>query len=258
LSLPLAGKTVLVTRPRHQADDLIRPLEALGAEVVLMPAIEIAPPTDCGPLDLALRTLAAFDWVLVTSVNGVEAVRNRMDTLGIERASLSARKIAVVGPITSQAVEAAFRAPDVVPSEFVSEAIADALGDVRGKRFLLPRADRARRDIADVLRRRGAEVVEVVAYRIVRPATTQAISESTPDYITLTSSASVRNTRDALKERGLDHWMQSSRLVCIGPITEATVRELGYTPAATAAHYTVAGLVDALVGHAESLETTNA
>lgn len=257
MSLPLAGKTVLVTRPKHQAPELIRPLEALGARAVVLPAIEIAPPEDPTPLDEALRRLDRYDWVVLTSVNGVEAVRQRMEALELPDALLSHRKLAVIGPATGAALAAAFRAPDVVPAEFVSEAIAEALGDVRGQRFLLARADIARRDLAQILAERGAIVDEVAAYRIVRAGDAAFLPEEAPDYITLTSSAAARGTSEALREQGKGGWMAESALVCIGPITAATVRELGHEPAVVAERYTVSGLVEALVEH-QRLEKTNA
>lgn len=246
--LPLQGLVVMVTRPKAQASALVGPLEELGAEIVSMPAIEIAPPAETAPLDEALRNLERYDWVVLTSVNGVEAVRARMEQLGIPGEDLKARKLAVIGPATGAALAAAFRGPDVVPGEYVSEAIAEALGDVRGKRFLLARADIARRDLAEILALRGAKVDEVPAYRIVRPTSTD-LPNRTPDVITLTSSAAVRGTRDALASAGYEDWMRRAALICIGPITAATVRELGYEPAVVANEYTVPGLVEALAAY---------
>ncbi|AIE84305.1 uroporphyrinogen-III synthase [Fimbriimonas ginsengisoli] len=249
MSLPLAGMTVMVTRPAAQVEDLARPLQELGAEVVTMPAIEIAQPLDRRPLDSALRNLGDYDWVVLTSVNGVDAVRRAMDEVGVPIEEMNERKLAVIGPATGAALTKAFRAPDLMPAEFVSEAIAQALGDVAGKRFLLARADIARRDLAQILALRGAEVDEVIAYRIVRPDATR-LPATVPNYITLTSSAGVRGTRDALVGAGLEDWLNQAALVCIGPITAGTVRELGYEPTVVAKDYTIQGMVAALVEYA--------
>jgi uroporphyrinogen-III synthase len=238
----------MVTRPKDQAMALIRPLEELGAQIVSMPAIEIAPPLDPAPLDQALANLERYDWVVLTSVNGVESVRRRMEELRIPAENLKTRHLAVIGPATGAALAASFRAPDVVPGEYVSEAIAEALGDVRGKRFLLARADIARRDLAEILLAEGAVVDEVPAYRIVRPTSTELPTRA-PDVITLTSSAAVRGTRDALASAGHEAWMSRAALICIGPITAATVRELGYEPAVVANEYTVPGLIEALTAY---------
>lgn len=245
MSLPLQGLTVLVTRPKAQAPGLVRPLEELGAEIFSMPAIEVAPPEDLGQLDSALRRLDQFDWVVLTSVNGVDAVRKRMEEIGVPPEDLKVRKLAVIGPATGAALAAAFRIPDIMPSEYISEAIAEALGDVAGKRFLLARADIARRDLAEILISKGAAVTEVAAYRIVSP-TSSELPERAPDVITLTSSAAARGTRDALASAGYEDWMRKAALICIGPITAATVRELGYEPAVIANEYTIPGLVEAL------------
>lgn len=256
--MTLQGKTVLVTRPAHQAEELARPLRELGAEVIILPAIDIAPPEDTAPLDDALLHLERYDWIVLTSVNGVEAVRNRMDSLGVPLGRLSELRIASIGPSTGQAIEDSFRAPDVVPAEYVSEAVAEALGDVNGQRFLLARADIARKDLNRILRERGAVVDEVVAYRIVPPAETPELPTTAPDYITLTSSSAARGTLQKLNEAGRADWFCQAAIVCIGPITADTVRDLGYEPAAVATDYTIPGLVAALLQCETRTEKTNA
>jgi uroporphyrinogen-III synthase len=256
--LPLAGRTVLVTRPRHQADDLVRPLEALGATTAVMPVIEIVPPESYAELDAALLDLARFDWVVLTSVNGVEAVIARMDELGVPRERLAERRLAVVGSATVVALARAVRAPDAVPEEYVGEAIAEAMGEVRGEVCLLARADRARPELPQRLREKGAIVQDVVAYRIVRTAAEDGLPGNAPDAILLTSSESARATFDALKARGRGDWFARASLVCIGPVTAETVAELGYKPSAVAKTHTIPGLVDALVSHVQNAEAANA
>lgn len=251
MSQPLAGRTVLVTRPKHQSDTAVAELERLGATVFALPAIEIAPLEDYSALDQALRSLRDYDWVVLTSVNGVRAVETRMEALGLPFSDLADRSLAAIGPATAAEIERICRKPDLVPQDFVSEAIAEALPAIAGKRFLLARADIARKDLANILRTGGAQVDEVAAYRIVKSSEEAHLPESCPDYITLTSSSAARSTCDLLKSNGKEKWMEESHLVTIGPITSATVRELGFTVAAEAAEFTVPGLIQALVEHAQ-------
>lgn len=242
----LKGKLVMITRPEHQAGGLTAALESLGAEVAIVPVVHIAPPEDLRPLQRALRNLGSYDWVVFTSVNGVESVRTQMEELGIEAKCLSERKLAAIGPATGEALREVCRPPDLVPDEFVSEAIASAMPDVRGLRFLLARADLARKDLAQQLRAMGAEVEEVVAYRIVRSSDIE-LPDRRPDAITLTSSEIVRATFDLLTQKGKSAWMSEAALICIGPITAGAVTELGFEPAAVASQYDTQGLIAALV-----------
>jgi len=196
-----------------------------------MPAIEIRAPDSTEPLDRALADLDSYDWMVLTSVNGVHAVEARMAELGIPLRKLMERKIAAIGPATAAALEAIARKPDLIPVEFVSEAIAgafDELGQEGSKRILLARADIARKNLADLLRKQGHIVEEVAAYRIVRSKDTGELPDRAPEYITLTSSSSARHTSEILKESG---------------------REMGFEVAAEAREYTVPGLIQALVDH---------
>ncbi|HVT12311.1 MAG TPA: uroporphyrinogen-III synthase [Fimbriimonadaceae bacterium] len=248
---PLAGRSVLVTRPKAQAEGLVAELEGLGAAVFTMPVIEILPPESTNPLDAALKNLDVYDWVVLTSVNGVKAVAMRMGELGIPVENLRHKRLAAIGPATAEALERFVRKPDLIPEQYVSEAIAAGLGKVHGMNFLLARADIARRDLADLLRQGGARVDEVAAYRIVRGEGPVSLPDVAPNYITLTSSSAARGTLEILRENGRAAWMAESALACIGPITAGTVRELGYTVAVEAEEYTVPGLVKALVEHAQ-------
>lgn len=242
----LAGKKILTTRPDHQSGGMKSRLEALGATVFTVPVVQIEPPQDIDRLRTALGDLRTYDWIVFTSVNGVESVRREMEKLALPNELLSGRKLAAIGPATAQALERAFRTPDVVPEEYVSESIADALGDVSGKRFLLARADLARKDLAILLREGGAIVDEVTAYRIVRAESADLPSE-TPDIITLTSSEIARATRDLLAKSGRAEWLESASLACIGPITADAVRAMGYEPGPLPETYDIPGLVNSLI-----------
>lgn len=245
MNRPLEGRRVVVTRPEGEASELAAQLAELGAIPVLMPAVEIVPLQDTRELDACLLNLGAFDWIVLTSVNGVAAVQSRMEALQIPTDALGERKLAVIGPATAQALTDFCRPPDLVPDEFVSEGISEALQDVAGQRFLLARADLARKDLALNLRGRGAQVTEVAAYHI-RPASSPP-EQTRPDFIALTSSAGAGATLDRYEQAGRSQWLREAELVCIGPITADTVRSRGYSVAAIANPYTSAGLLQAIV-----------
>lgn len=250
MSLPLMGQTVLVTRPRGQSAGLAEPLAALGATVFALPAIAIEPPEDPSPLDEALRKLEGYDWLILTSVNGVEAVSARLEALGLVLPM--GLKLAAVGPATAEAMRKTLRDPDVVPAEAMGIWIAEAIGEVGGRRILLARGDLARPDLPEALRAKGSDVDDVVAYRIVRPSFDGPLPQACPDWIALTSSSGVMGTYDALSARGRGEWMHSSRLACIGPLTAATVREMGIEPTIVAETHTVNGLVEAIAKASEA------
>lgn len=251
MNLPLQGKRILVTRPRGQASQLADKLAELGAIPIQLPAIEIAPPEEYGAFDSALNNIGRYDWVIFTSVNGVAAVAARMDKLRLPKESVNRRKIAVIGPATAEVATREFRTPDLMPKEYVSEGISSSIEEIKGKRFLLLRADIARKELADELRKKGGDVTEVAVYRIVTEQGTKlGDEEPTPDYITLTSSASVHATLSKLREAGREVWMRKVPIACIGPITAKTVTDLGYKVAVGASEYTIPGLVAAMVEHA--------
>lgn len=236
----LEGVKVLVTRPEGQAQALVDELERHGAIPLLMPAIRIASVESGSSLEQALSRIGEFDWIVFTSVNGVQAVAKILPALP------DSIKIAGIGPATCSAIEEAFRAPDAMPDEYLSEAIAPALGDVSGKRVLLARADIARQELAHILRAKGAVVEEVAAYRILNDEDAP-IPATRPDVITVTSSSAATSTFHHLVKHGFQSWATDVPWVCIGPVTAKTARELGCNVAATADEYTISGLVKALI-----------
>ena len=243
---PLEGRRIMITRPERQAGGLRDKLEALGATVDAVPVVAIAPPDDPESLKSAIRNLGEYDWLVLTSVNGVEAVRIQTETLGIGIEGFPDLKIAAIGSATARALEEWYRAPDLVPDEYVSEAIAKALPDIKGHRFLLARADLARKDLAEELRAKGAEVDEITAYRIVRNLAAR-LPDRAPDAITFTSAEVARATYDLLDKEDKIEWMKYCALACIGPITAAAVQKLGFEPTAVAGEYDNDGLIAALV-----------
>ncbi|MBI4420959.1 MAG: uroporphyrinogen-III synthase [Gemmatimonadetes bacterium] len=229
---PLAGRKIVITRPESDAHRLAERLKELGGEAIVLPAIRIAF-ADPAPLDAALTRLGQYQWVIFTSRNGVEAVFRRA-------ARLVGPRVAAIGPATAAELRKHGIEPDLMPTEYVAEAVLEALGNVRGQRILLPRADIARRALVDGLRARGAEVEEIAVYH------TRAVDEPRPelegvDAVTFTSSSTVRGFLEA------GPVPEGAKVVCIGPITAQTARESGLDVTEIAGEYTEDGLVAALV-----------
>ncbi|MFZ5915707.1 MAG: uroporphyrinogen-III C-methyltransferase [Chloroflexota bacterium] len=248
---PLFGQRVLVTRTRQQASALSARLRALGAEAIELPTIRIVPPEDWTPLDAAITGLAGYDWIVFTSVNGVGYFWQRLNAAGLDARVLHGLRLAAIGPATAAELEAHGLRADYVPGEYVAEAVAAGLGDVRGQRLLLPRADIARPALANLLREGGAEVVEVAAYRTLQPKTDPTELGDLLTRITaatFTSSSTVRNLAILVREAGLDlpQALAHATIVCIGPITAATARELGLKVDVVAQEYTIDGLMQTL------------
>ena len=248
-NLPLFGQKIVITRDRRQAGALGAPLKELGAQVIEMPAIEIRLPEDPAPLHHAIAELASYDWLIFTSVNGVEYFIRALDVSATDLRAMRAR-ICAIGPATRRAVEALHLKVDVMPEEYVAESLLKALAgeDLTGKRILLPRAAVARDVVPVELRRRGAEVNVVEAYRTHAPENaTERASEvlaAKPDWITFTSSSTVYNTVQAA---GGAEALAGIRIASIGPITSETARSYGLEVAVEADPHTIDGLIAALV-----------
>ena len=251
---PLAGRRILVTRPRAQSADLCDKLAALGAEAIAFPTIEIAPLEDYASLDLAVRQLSAFDWIIFTSVNGVAAFWERL--VGVGAGLVPALRIAAIGPATAEALQKRGVRAEFIPEEYVAERILDGLGDVSGRRILLPRADIAREALAVELSRRGAIVDEIAAYRTLPAAPDpRGLAELRRgvDAIAFTSSSTVRNFVALGGPSAIGH--RQCAIACIGPITAQTTRDVGLPVDVVAREYTMDGLVAGLVeyfSHQES------
>jgi uroporphyrinogen-III synthase len=251
--LLLAGIRILVGRARHQAGALSSDLRKLGAQVVEIPFIEIRRPRSYKSLDSALKNVANYDWVILTSVNGVEALWGRMKKNHITKRQLRHLKIAAIGPATKKAIEAIGLKVDVVPTEYVAESVVKSLRrKVAGKRVLLARAKVARDVIPRELRKLGSHVDVVEAYETVVPGSSRVRLRSVlrdpkrhPDVITFTSSSTARNFVQLL---GKTVWSGRPRplVASIGPVTSATLRELGLPVDIEARKYTIPGLVEAI------------
>lgn len=259
----LAGVRVLVGRARHQAGALSTELRKLGAEVIEIPFIEIRKPRSFRSLDSALKDLSSYEWLILTSVNGVEAMWERMKKLRLTRASISDLNIAAIGPATKKAMEQRGMKIDVVPREYVAESVVRSLRrKVNGKRVLLVRAKVARDVIPRELGRAGAHVDVVEAYETVVPETSRRRLKAVlrnprrrPQVVTFTSSSTVRNFVELLnsstakargRERPRHTDLDGIRMASIGPVTSATLREFGLSVDIKAKEFTIPGLVAAI------------
>ena len=249
---PLDGIRILVGRARHQASALSAALRELGASILEIPFIEIQRPRTYKPLDEALAKLHEYHWIIFTSVNGVDAFWDRIDERGIDRRDLRHLKVAAIGPSTRKAIEGQGKQVEVLPKEYVAESVVDSLrGRVEGKRVLLARARVARDVIPVELAKLGATVDVVEVYETVikqesRRQLRVALKniKARPHVITFTSSSTVRHFVSLAGEKAD---LKDIRMASIGPITSATLRELGLAVDIEAKVYTIPGLVGAIL-----------
>ncbi len=245
----LTNKRILITRPRAQADKFANLLAAQGAQPVFFPVIEILPAEDMSALDRTLRTLNQYDWLVLTSVHGVDAFYNRLEVLEIKRIPPRVR-VAAVGPRTARAVSERGAWVEHVPDEYIPEAMLPGFGDnIYGKRFLLPQSNLARTTLAGEIRSAGGLVNEVIAYRTV-PAEPD-ISEvnalrSGVDIVTFTSPSTVHNFVYIVRKNGLDplNLPGAPMFACIGPVTKKAAEEVGLVDPIVANRYTSDGLIE--------------
>jgi uroporphyrinogen III methyltransferase / synthase len=260
---PLFGKRIVVTRPREQALELVEALEQLGATVVEAPTVRIVPPEDYAPLDEACANVGQNDWVVFTSANGVDYFFQRMQVGPTDTRSLAGVKLCAIGPGTAERLARHCLKVDLVPSEFRAEAVVEALratGDLAGRKFLLPRADIARELLADELRKSGALVTEVTAYRTL-PVETERDSEPDiyrmlldrkVDVLTFTSASTVRNFVRLYGVEPVADLLQPVAIASIGPVTAEAAQQCGIRTTIMPSEYTIAGLVRAIVDHFET------
>lgn len=256
---PLAGTRILVGRARHQAGSLSASLRSLGASVIEIPFIEIRQPQSYQPLDDALKNIRGYDWLILTSANGVEAMWERVRKLRIPRRNLTHLQIAAIGPATKKAIVKHGLKVKMVPEEYVAESVVKGLCDkVNGTRVVLIRAKVARDVIPEQLRAAGAQVDVVEAYETVVPEKSRArlralMKNATrrPHIVTFTSSSSAKNFAELLgkvKAGSLSiGLLKNVQFASIGPVTSATLRELQMPAAIEAREFTMGGLIRAIV-----------
>ncbi|MGD8866063.1 MAG: uroporphyrinogen-III C-methyltransferase [Gemmatimonadales bacterium] len=247
-SRPLISARVLVTGSPGTAEPLRDGLGALGAEVMTRPVIRVTDPPDWAPVDAALKRLGDYDWLVFSSANGVDYLLRRLYDSGADVRRLGRAKLAALGSGTAERLTRYSLRADLVPEQFVAESLVGALvAEARDRRFLIARTDRGRNILAAELEKAGARVDQVVVYGSVDveepdPGAVAALSAGEIDWVTVTSSAIARSVvrlyGDALRQ---------ARLASIGPLTSATLRELGYEPAVVASPHSTSGLIDAIV-----------
>jgi uroporphyrinogen-III synthase len=252
----LREKIVLVTRAAAQSGELCEELSARGARVKLLPLVSFPPPENYDALDAALTGMETFDWVLFTSANAVQAVERRGNELnrGPNRA-VKLPRAAAVGPVTADAAEAAGFSVEYVAADHSGAGLARELGEeLRNKNVFLPRSDRANPELAAALRRCGALVTEVVAYRNLPPSMMdrQKLSESLGDgvdSILFYSPSAVQNFLELLGRERLGTLQGRVLMVAIGPTTANALSAAGIQRIARAADTTTKAVVEALEGH---------
>ena len=250
---PLFGRRIVVTHGRRGADSLSLKLREFGAEVIEFATIETTVPESFETLDSAIGRLSSFDWIVFTSARGVEAFIDRLRALRCDVRDLGKASIAAIGPATAAALERHALGVSLVPDQYRAEAIADELGEerVRGRRFLIPRAQTAREALPEILRSRGAaEVLAAPAYKTVAPESRLAlqlrdrIDSGALDLVSFTSSSTVANFLAMVGKSA-----RSVKAAAIGPITADTARTAGFELVAVANRYTLDGLSEAIVNY---------
>lgn len=252
---PLFGKSIVNTRSRSQASALTTRLAALGAEVVELPTIEIVPAGEDSDLGDLVKSTMDYDWILFTSPNGVHAFFDLLLKAQGDVRALGRACIGSIGPGTTAAIEAYHVKPTVTAGKAVAEGLMEALrpmGPWESRHVLLPRAEKARDVLPDALRRWGAQVEVVTAYRTVAPTTTdpdllERVKTGTYDLITFSSSSTVHNFVALLGEGGLAALAAPLKAASIGPVTSATLRDYGVEPLVEAPRHTIPGLTQALL-----------
>ncbi|CAB5098010.1 Uroporphyrinogen-III methyltransferase (EC / Uroporphyrinogen-III synthase (EC [Olavius algarvensis associated proteobacterium Delta 3] len=252
----LLGKRIVVTRARQQASDVVQRLSEMGAAVLECPTIEIVPPSDWSDLDRAIARLSDYQWIVFTSVNGVGYFFKRLFELGKDVRSLGHFHTAAIGPATAARLGEFGLTTDIIPESYRAESVIAAFEkeDVNGQRILLPRAAEARPILPAELAKMGAAVDEITVYqtRAVEDEAGQLAAEldaGRVDMVTFTSSSTVRNFKALIPEDRFSSLMEHVIVASIGPITSDTAKELGFDVHIEAKHFTIPGLIDAILDY---------
>jgi len=265
---PLFGKRILVTRPREQAAELVDRLEAMGAEAIEAPMIRIAPPEDFGPLDAAAARAAAFDWIVFSSANAVDAFLGRLLASPRDLRELKGVKLCAVGPATGERLSRYGLKADLVPAEHRAESVLHAILEstpasttarAAGLKVLLPRADIGRELLADELRKHGADVTEAIAYRTLAAEPDpdsdldiyRMLLERRIDVVTFTSASAVRSFVGILGAEPAADLLRATVVAAIGPVTAEAITQHGIQTTVMPAEYTVPAMVEAIANYFE-------
>jgi uroporphyrinogen III methyltransferase / synthase len=257
--LPLQECTVVITRALKQAAPFAAALEAYGARVIYCPTIEIVEPESYERLDEAVENLYGYDWLIFTSVNGVDFFLRRLEALGHTVDELDELRVCAIGEATAERLRAANVHVDVVPEEFKAEGVFASLeifiggrDHFRGLNLLIPRAAQARDYLPRALEAAGARVDVVPVYRTVAPRDTEKrrvealLAGGAVDCITFTSSSTVRNFAELFDTTDLSSLLAGVQVACIGDITASTAAEYGLATNIQPKEYTTDALARAI------------
>jgi uroporphyrinogen III methyltransferase/synthase len=251
---PLAGKTILVTRSVGQSSQFSDRLTSAGAKVIEMPALEIGPPFSWEALDRVIAHLSDFDWLILTSTNGVDYFFERLETQGKDARALAGVKIAVVGEKTASCLKQRCLQPDFIPPNFVADSLVEHFPEpLEGKKVLFPRVETGGREVLiKALTAKGAEVIEVAAYesrcpKAIAPTALDALQRHAVDVITFASSKTVQNFCQLLEANGGAN-LDEVCIASIGPQTSKTCVSLLGRVDVEAEEYTLDGLFQSLIG----------
>lgn len=243
----------MVTRAREQAGSLVEEIRDLGGEAIEFPTIRIEEPLDYRHFDSALRDLKNYKWIVFTSVNGVKSFFRRMRTLKIDIRSLAGIRIAAIGEATATELFKMGLNVDYMPADYTSKELLNGLAGLieKGEKVLLARADIASNELSDGLKRNGIDFEELTTYRTVMDESMKSIvkeylKQNKVDFITFASSSTVKNFIEILGKENIE-LLSNTKIVCIGPVTAQTAKELGLFVSAVADKYTVNGLVDKIM-----------
>ena len=253
---PLFGKKIVVTRARSQASEFCSLLRECGAVPIEFPTIDVRPPDSFDALDNAIDSIQKYDWLIFTSVNGVESFFRRLMEKGNDIRELKGIKICAIGPRTAKEIEIKGIQIDFLPREYIAESIAQGLNErgVSGKKFLLPRAKEAREALPDEIRKSGGHVDVVPAYENVKPAKEKEALErlflkGQIDVVTFTSSSTVKNFVEVFDKEKLSEFVEGLTIASIGPITAKTASQYGIETHIMPEKYTIPDLTEAIVDY---------
>jgi uroporphyrinogen III methyltransferase/synthase len=264
---PLFGRRIVVTRPREDAAELTDLLATLGADAIEAPMLRFAQPDDFRPLDDAVGNLESFEWIVFTSANAVESFVARVMAGPGDLRALKNVRLCAVGPVTDERLRRFRLKPDLVPSDGHPEAVVQSLaatGTLADRAVLVPRSDVGRELIAQELRRAGAHVTDVTAYRTIlaeperegEPDIYRLLLDRQIDVVTFTSASAVRNFARIIGEEQTVDLLRQTTVACIGPVTAEAASQLGIVTTVMPEEYTIPALVDAIVRFVKSAQPT--
>ncbi len=260
MALPLQGKRIVITRAESQAAQFAQKLSAQGAEVLSFPTIAFVEPASWEAVDEALNNLSRYDWLVLTSTNGVKFFWKRLELLGLTTDLNGKPKVCAIGKATAEALSRRNVRVDLIPQEFKAEGAIESLvaasggpEKIKGMRILLPRAQMAREVLPVELGKLGVQVDVVEVYQTVRPSVETACWQTLflngqVDVVTFTSASTVNHFAEMFPEVSISELLQHTTVACIGPITTEAAQKLGIIVHIQPTEYTTDALAEAIIG----------